>query len=98
MQIVGVSQCPGLHLFVFTSIEKKQEDSNILEQQTINEEEEHKILASEYTKRQEKRIRREIEENEFEGAQALLQDIERRRGKQEKKQVVEGLWTIDLYV
>ena len=69
-----------------------------MKKQRITEETKHKRLTYEYTKREEQRIRRDIEENELEEAQALPQDVERRRGKQGKKQVVEGLWTIDLYV
>ena len=49
-----------------------------MNKQIITEEAEKKILASEYTKREEQRIRREIEEKELEEAQDLLQEAERR--------------------
>ena len=69
-----------------------------MKQQRITEEAEQKRLASEYTKREEQRIRREIEEKELEEAQAFWQDAERRKGKQGKKPAVEGVWNIDLDV
>ena len=59
-----------------------------------------KIIASEYTKREEKRIRREIEEKELEESQALLQEFEKRKGKKGKKTTIEGVCSIylcDLY-
>ena len=61
-----------------------------MKQQRITEEAEQKRLASEYTKREEQRIRREIEEKELEEAQAFLQDVERRRGKQGKNKLLKG--------
>ena len=51
-----------------------------------------------HTKREEQRIRREIEEKELEEAQALLQEAERGKGKNGKKPSIEGVWTIDLDV
>ena len=85
-------------MFSFTGIVKeREEESKRWKKQRITEEAEQKRLASEYTKREEKRIQTEIEDNELEEAQYLLQYIERRRGKHEKKQVVEWVWTIDLY-
>ena len=39
-----------------------EEESKRLKQQRITEEAEHKRLASEYTKREEQRIQREIED------------------------------------
>jgi len=67
-----------------------------LKQQRITKEAEWKRLASEYTKKEEQRIQREIEEKELEESQALLQEAERRKGKKGKKPVVEGVWSIYL--
>ena len=69
-------------MFAFTSIEKEwEEESKRLRQQRISEEAEHKRLASEYTKREDQIIWRDIEEKELEESQDLLQYVERSRGK-----------------
>ena len=75
-------------------MKEREEESKRLKQQRITEEAEHKRLASEYTKREEQRIRREIEEKELEEAQFLLQEAERRKGKKGKKPAIEGVWSI----
>ena len=88
-----------LNLFAFTGIVKEREEEfKRLKQQGITKEEEQKTLASEYTKREEKRIRREIEEKEFEEDQAFLQEAKRRKGKKGQRPTIEGVWNIDLDV
>ncbi|KAJ4950931.1 hypothetical protein NE237_027763 [Protea cynaroides] len=69
---------------------EREEESKRLKIQKITEEAEQKRLASEYTRREELRIRREIEERELEEAQALLQEAEKRSKKKGKKTVIEG--------
>ena len=86
-----------LNLFAFTGIVKeREEESNRLKKQRITEEAEQKRLASEYTKREEQRIQREIEEEELEEAQALLQEAKRRKGEKMKNNAIEGACSIYL--
>ncbi len=56
-----------------------------MKQQRLTEEAEAKRLANESTRREEIRIRKEIEEKELEQARALLVEVEKRKGKKGKK-------------
>ena len=56
---------------------EREEDSKRLKKQKILEEAEQKILSSEYKKREEQRIQREIEEKELEEAQYFLQETKK---------------------
>ncbi|KAK1326232.1 Eukaryotic translation initiation factor 3 subunit A [Acorus calamus] len=69
---------------------EREEESKRLKQQKITEEAEAKRLASEYTRREEQRIRREIEERELQEAQALLLETEKRGKKKGKRPIIEG--------
>jgi len=58
----------------------------------LTEEAEAKRLANESARREEARIRKEIEEKELEEARALLAEAEKRKGKKGKKGVaVDGV-------
>ncbi|XP_072954039.1 eukaryotic translation initiation factor 3 subunit A [Typha angustifolia] len=69
---------------------EREEESKRLRLQKISEEAEQKRLATEYTRREEQRIRREIEEKERQEEQALLIEIEKRSKKKGKKPILEG--------
>lgn len=59
--------------------------------QKLTEEAEQKRLATEYSRREEQRIRREIEERENQEAQALLLEAEKRGKKKGKRPAIEGV-------
>ncbi|KAL3536377.1 hypothetical protein ACH5RR_004838 [Cinchona calisaya] len=69
---------------------EREEESKRSKLQKITEEAEQRRLATEYEQRKNQRILREIEEREFEEAQALLQEAEKRSKKKGKKPVLEG--------
>ena len=56
-----------------------------MKQQRQTEEAEAKRLANESARREEARIRKEIEEKELEEARLLLAEAEKRKGKKGKK-------------
>uniref|UniRef100_A0A1D1YN33 Eukaryotic translation initiation factor 3 subunit A n=1 Tax=Anthurium amnicola TaxID=1678845 RepID=A0A1D1YN33_9ARAE len=69
---------------------EREEESKRLKLQKITEEAEQKRLATEYSRREELRIRREIEERELQEAQALLLETEKRGKKKGKRPTIEG--------
>ncbi len=62
-----------------------------MKQQRLTEEAEAKRLANESARREEARIRKEIEEKELEEARALLAEAEKRKGKKGKKAAGDGV-------
>jgi translation initiation factor 3 subunit A len=62
-----------------------------LKQQHLTEEAEAKRLANELARREEARIRKEIEEKELEEAINLLAKAEKRKGKKGKKATGDGM-------
>ncbi len=62
-----------------------------MKQQRLTEEAEAKRLATESARREEARIRKEIEEKELEEARALLAEAEKRKGKKGKKATGDGV-------
>ncbi|PKA45951.1 Eukaryotic translation initiation factor 3 subunit A [Apostasia shenzhenica] len=69
---------------------EREEESKRLKQQKTTEEAEQRRLAAEYIRREEQRIRREIEEKELQEAQALLLQAEKGQKKKGKRAVLEG--------
>lgn len=65
--------------------------------QKITEEAEQRRLASEYERRKNQRILREIEERELEEAKALLQEAEKRSKKKGKKPIIDGVSILWFY-
>lgn len=66
--------------------------------QKITEEAEQRRLASEYERRKNQRILREIEERELEEAKALLQEAEKRSKKKGKKPIIDGVSILCFYL
>jgi len=62
-----------------------------LKQQCLIEEVEAKRLANESIRREEARIRKEIEEKELEEARALFAEAKKRKGKKGKKATRDGV-------
>jgi translation initiation factor 3 subunit A len=62
-----------------------------LKQQRLTEEVEAKRFANESTRREEARIRKEIEEKQLEEAKALLAKVEKWKGKKGKKVTGDGV-------
>lgn len=62
-----------------------------MKQQRQTEEAEAKRLAIESARREEARIRKEIEEKELEEARAMLAEAEKRKGKKGKKAAGDGV-------
>jgi len=62
-----------------------------LKQQCLIEEVEAKRLANESIRREEARIRKEIEEKELEEARALFAEAKKRKGKKGKKATGDGV-------
>lgn len=72
-------------------LKEREEESKRLKLQKITEEAEQKRLAEEYIRREEQRIRREIEERELQEAQALLLEAQKGAKKKGKKPLLEGV-------
>lgn len=66
--------------------------------QKITVEAEQRRLASEYERRKNQRILREIEERELEEAKALLQEAEKRSKKKGKKPIIDGVSILCFYL
>ncbi len=62
-----------------------------MKQQRLTEEVEAKRFANESTRREEARIRKEIEEKQLEEAKALLAKVEKWKGKKGKKVTGDGV-------
>lgn len=78
-------------ILVLNLLKEREEESKRLKLQKITEEAEQKRLAEEYIRREEQRIRREIEERELQEAQALLLEAQKGAKKKGKKPLLEGV-------
>ena len=76
-------------------LKEQEEDSKRIKLQKLTEEAEQKRRATEFARREEQRIRREIEERELQEAlelrQAMLLESEKRGKKKGKKQPIDGV-------
>lgn len=70
--------------------QEREEQTAKLLQQRLTEEAEAKRLAAESARREEERIRREMEARELEEARALLLEAEKRKGRKGKKNLEVG--------
>lgn len=71
--------------------QEREEESKRLKQLRLTEEAEAKRLANESARREEARIRKEIDEKELEEARLLLAEAEKRKGKKGKKAAPDGV-------
>ena len=79
-------------------LKEREEESKRLKLQKITEEAEQKRLAEEYIRREEQRIRREIEERELQEAQALLFETQKGAKKKGKKPLLDGVSQYSVFI
>jgi hypothetical protein len=76
---------------MFAIVQEREEETKRLKQLRLTEEAEAKRLANESARREEARIRKEIEEKDLEEARLLLAEAEKRKGKKGKKAAADGV-------